>query len=439
MTAHPALSSRASDILSWDGHVDRMLRVEAALARAQAQLGIIPAAAAEAITSACERGVDRQTLALQATDAATPVIPLVSMLRQATNGGHGVHVHHGATSQDIIDTALVLQVRDAMELLLEELHGLGRGCARLADEHRGTVMVGRTLLQHAVPVTFGLKAAHWLSSAARHIERLSRVRDELPVQLGSAAGTLAPFGGRGIEVMEAFAAELALRAPDLPWHTDRDVLHEAVTTVGLVAGYLGKVAADLTSLSQTEIGELVDPAAGGSSTMPHKRNPVDPTVAAASVRLALAELSGVQAAAIQTHERAVGTWQAEWVAIPRVLDHTVAAAQRVAATMGRVEVDPQAMQDNLSMTGGAVMAESLALALTPAIGRDAAMELVSRAVDRAAAEGEHLRDIVCTDERFLEHLPEEELDRRLDESSYLGSTNVFIDRALDRWQTVTAT
>lgn len=433
MTHHPALRSRASEILSWTGHVDRLLVVEAALAKAQAALGLIPAEAATAIVDACDRDVDRDELTTQATDAATAVIPLVGMLRQAVGGEGAPFVHHGATSQDIVDTALVLQLRDAIAVLLEELAALGDASAELANTHRSTVMAGRTLLQHAVPVTFGAKAAHWLSAVTRHVDRLHLARAGLPVQLGGAAGTLAPFGDRGIELLELFAAELGLTAPIMPWHTDRDVLHQPVVQVALTAGTLGKISGDLISLAQTEVGEIADPGAGGSSTMPHKRNPVDPVFAVASARLALGAAGALLPLALQEHERASGGWQAEWEAIPRIVDATVAAAERTRATVERIEVDDDRMRSNLDQTDGAVMAEAVTLALAPHTGRSVAVAIVSEAADQARTSTQRLGDVLRQDERVTEVLGDG-LEEVLDPANYLGSIDAFIDRALGSWR-----
>lgn len=434
MTDHPAFRSSAADILSWDGHVTRMLAVESAIASAQAGLGIIPRAAGDAIAAACAGRIDREALAASAARAATPVIPLVGMLRDAVGDEHAAFVHFGATSQDVIDTALVLQVRDAARMLLGVLRGIGERSATLAQEHRDTIMVGRTLLQHAVPITFGLKAAHWLAMVGRHVERLSGVVDGLPVQMGGAAGTLAAFGERGVELLEQLADELRLAAPVVPWHTDRDVLHGAVVVVGTAAGSLGKIALDVSLLMQTEVGELVDPGAGGSSTMPQKRNPVDPAFAAAAARLAVGAVGDLLPAAVQEHERAAGTWQLEWVAVPRVLDHTVAAAERVREVLDRIQVDATAMRRNLDATGGAVLAESLVIALAPRIGRRAAADLVAELLELVAAQGSDLATVAAADARVTGALRREELAARLDPSGYLGNSGAFIDRALAAWR-----
>lgn len=436
MSEHPAFRSRAAESLSWHGHVHRLLDVESALARSQGELGIIPSDAASAIAAACGDGIDRAELARRARDDATPVISLTGLLREALTAQHGAYVHHGATSQDVIDTALVLQVREASRLLVQDLEAIGGHCARLADEHRDTLMVGRTLLQHAVPVTFGLTAAHWLAMMGRSRERLRTACGKLPVQLGGAAGTLAPYGQAGTALVERVADHLGLAVPTLPWHTDRDVLHELVVEVGLAAGSLGKLALDLTLLAQTEVGELIDPEAGGSSTMPHKRNPADPSFAVASARLAVGAVSEVLPAAIQEHQRAAGAWQLEWVAIPRALDHAIASAERVRAVLERIEVDAAAMRRNLDRTGGSIMSESLALALAPKLGRTAAADLVSELLDRATSTGTTLAEVTRADDRVRRILGSDRLDGHLDPANYLGSTGEFIDRALAHWQSL---
>lgn len=433
MTEHPALRSRADDILSWDGHVACMLRFEAALATAQSHLGIIPASAAAAIREACEWGIDRDALAARSATAATPVIPLAETLREAVGDDHSRFVHHGATSQDTIDTALVLQVRDGIDVLLEELTWTGEELCGLAEEHRRTLMAGRTLLQHAVPITFGVTVAHWLAALARHVGRLRALRDDLPVQLGGAAGTLAPFGPQGPELTERLAAELDLRVPLLPWHTDRDLLHGPVAAAALAAGTLGKIARDVASLSRSEVKEVSDPGAGGSSTMPQKANPVDPAMATASALLAVDAAGTVLRLAFHEHERAVGAWQAEWVAVPRVLRHAIAAAERLRTVIERLEIDPARMLHNLELTDGAVMAEAVMLALSPHLGRSEATAAVSRAAQHAHATGRWLGDALRQDDRVTRTLGDE-LDRILDPASYLGSNDVFIDRALAAWQ-----
>lgn len=303
--------------MGWSARVICMIEVEAALGRALASVGLIPREAGEAIGRACDpKRLDLEQLAVAAAIAPTPVIPLVKALVDASEGGAngpaGGWLHHGATSQDVIDTAMVLRMRDALARLEDELLALGELCAALADRHRTTVMAGRTLGQQAVPITFGLKAARWLGALDRRIEQLRWVRTRvLVVQLGGAAGTSAVYGDQGVAVAEAFAAELGLAVPDLPWHADRDRVVELAGMLGGVAVTVGSVAADLVSQAQSETAEVREGAGSGpgSSAMPHKRNPVHASAARAASRLALGELSIlISPGSEHEHERAAGAW-----------------------------------------------------------------------------------------------------------------------------------
>ena len=314
--------------------VDAMLEAERALARAQARAGLIDNA------PALELEVDPDALAREGRRVGNPAEPLARRLRELSPDAH-----RGATSQDVMDTAAALVAWRARGLVLDELEGVVDACARLADEHRATVMAGRTLLQQATPITFGLKAAGWLVGVLRAHDGLAHV--SLPPQLGGAAGTLAALGNRGPEVVQLFADELSLPEPELPWHTDRVPVAQLGAALAIAAGAVEKIALDVTLLAQTEVAEVREPADGGSSTMPHKRNPVGSTLARACVRQARAAASVLIGAMAQEHERATGGWHAEWRALSDALAFTGGAAAAMHATLDGLEVDAERMRTNI--------------------------------------------------------------------------------------------
>jgi 3-carboxy-cis,cis-muconate cycloisomerase len=424
-----------SAAFSSEAHVRGMLAFEAALARAEARAGIIPQEAAAVIVANCrEELFDVAALYREAAVAGTPAIPVVRMLTERVEGDAKKFVHWGTTSQDAIDTALMLQMRDGLDLLVGGLLGVCAACAALAEQHRQTLMVGRTLLQQALPITFGLKAARWLALVVRQVDALRERRNRtLAVQLGGAAGTLASLGGNGLLVVELLAEELGLPVPDLPWHTERDRVAEIAATLGVVAGAMAKIAGDVALLAQTEVGEATEGAApgkGGSSAMPQKHNPVDATGAIASARLAVAVVPLILSAMAQEHERAVGGWQAEWAAVPDLFRFTASTVERARGAVGGLQVDPARMRENLDLTGGLIMAESLTMALAPHVGRSEAHRIVQATCDHAVKAGVHLRQAALEGAQVLAILSSEEIDRALDPSGYLGSTDAFIDRAL---------
>ncbi|MCC6178671.1 MAG: 3-carboxy-cis,cis-muconate cycloisomerase [Chloroflexi bacterium] len=424
-----------ADVFSGTNQVRAMLTFEAALARAEARAGIIPSEAADAITAACQvERFDVATLQRAAATAGTLAIPLVRVLSTHVGDDAGRYVHWGATSQDAIDTATILQVRDGLALLLSDLFDLADACATLAERHRHDPMAARTLLQQALPMTFGLKAARWLALTCRQIEALRALRRQvLVVQLGGAAGTLASLGADGPRVADLLAEELELTAPDLPWHAERDRMAALGAALGILAGSLGKIAGDVLLLGQSEIGEATEAAApgkGGSSTLPQKRNPVDATMALAGARLALGQAPTLLGALLQEHERAVGGWQLEWMALPDLFRTTASVVERVYAVVARLRVEPARMRANLELSNGLIMAESLTMALAPALGRQPAHDLVRAASDRALAEGRHLRDVALADPKIGAVASPETIARVLDPASYLGSTDMLIERAL---------
>ena len=431
-------TSEMSRVFSSENQVRQMLAFEAALARAEARAGVIPEQAAETIAAACEP--DRFDLAALYRDAAragTLAIPLVRELMARVGGEASDYVHWGATSQDAFDTATVLQVREGLALIEHDLLAVGAACAALAERERQTLMAGRTLLQQALPLTFGLKAARWLSLVTRLIQGLRATRSEvLVVQFGGAAGTLAALGDQGLRVAKLVAAELDLGLPDLPWHAERDRIGRLAGELGIVAGAMAKIAEDLALLAQTEVGEASEGAApgkGGSSAMPQKRNPVDATFARAAARLAIGQVPLLLGAMAGEHERAAGSWQLEWAALPTLFQASAAAVARVRDALSSLELDRERMVANLAATRGLIMAESLTMALAQRLGRPEAYRLVRAATRRAVEEGTDLRAAALADARLRAALPED-VDAVFDPAAYLGSTNALIDVALDEFQ-----
>ena len=421
-------------IWSSEAQVADMLAFEAALARAEAAAGVIPGTAAEAIAAACRSDLyDVAALWGEAAASATPAIPLVRMLTARVPAEARGYVHWGATSQDALDTALALRMRTGLKLLIARLMAIGTRLMALAEAHRHTLIAGRTLMQQAVPLTFGLKAARWLALVTRQARMLGRLRERVAVvELGGAAGTLAALGAAGPRVTELLAAELGLAVPDLPWHAERDRGAEAAAGLGVVAGAMAKIAGDLVLLAQTEVGEAAagDGGKGGSSAMPQKRNPTDAAMARAAARLAIGVVPVVLGAMDQEHERAAGGWQAEWAALPALFGYTAAAAERVRTALAWLEVDAERMRANLDASHGQIMAEALTVALAVRIGRDAAFALVRELTTRAAHERAHLTDAALADKRVRAALSPDEIARAFDPVSYLGSAGIFIDRAL---------
>jgi 3-carboxy-cis,cis-muconate cycloisomerase len=412
-----------------------MLDVEAALAAAEAEVGIVPQSAAEAIAAACDAArFDVVALARDARDTGSPVVPLVRALAAQLPPDAARYVHWGATSQDVMDTAAMLVAQRTLPLVDDDLRGVARVCARLADEHRHTPMVGRTLLQQALPITFGLKAAGWLAGVAEARERLAALR--LDAELGGAAGTLASLGTDGTRVLRAFAGRLRLGEPALPWHTARARVGELAAGLALAAGALEKVALDLTLLAQTEVDEVAessDGGRGGSSTLPHKRNPVGAVRCAACARLVRSAATGLLGSMAQEHERATGAWQAEWPALSDALALTGGAAYSLREALDGLDVRPEHMRRNLDLTGGLLMAESVAMAMAGRIGRERAKDVTDAACRRAVEAGRPLGDELLEDEVVRDLLDPDRIERALDPLRYLGSADAFVDRALARY------
>ncbi|HET9754511.1 MAG TPA: 3-carboxy-cis,cis-muconate cycloisomerase, partial [Myxococcales bacterium] len=372
----------ADECLDDRARLQGMLDFEAALARAEARLGLVPADAAAAIARKCRAELfDHERLADAAATAGNPAIPLVSALTALVADEHpeaARYVHLGATSQDAMDTGLVLQLKRLSAGLSRDLGRLSAALARLAAEHRDTVLPGRTWLQQAPPVTFGLKAAGWLDAVGRHAGRIAElVPRTLVLQFGGASGTLASLGGRGLEVAEALSRELELPLPSLPWHAHRDRLAEFGAFLGILAGTLGKIGRDLSLLMQTEVSEAFEPAGegrGGSSAMPQKRNPVACSVALAAAARAPGLVATLLSAMAQEHERGLGGWQAEWETLPDLAALVAGSLAAVAEAMEGLEIDAGRMRGNLAAQGGVALAEAASAALAQHIGRPQAHE-----------------------------------------------------------------
>ena len=425
-------------VFSDRGRLQGMLDFEAALGRAEARAGVIPAAAAAPIAAQCRADLfDVEALARGSALAGNTAIPMVKALT-ALVAKHDQeaarYVHWGATSQDAMDTGLVLQLRDALGVFDADLARLADVLAGLADEHKRTVLAGRTWLQQATPVTFGLKAAGALSAVERHRARLRELRPRvLALQFGGASGTLAALGTDGLKVAAALANQLKLALPDVPWHAHRDRVAEVATTLGLLVGTLGKIARDVSLLMQTEVGEAFEPAAagkGGSSTMPHKRNPVGcAAILAAAIRVP-GLVSVMLTAMVQEHERGLGDWHAEWDTLPEICCLAAGALAQLAQVLEGLELDPARMAANLEATRGLVLAEAVTMALGGKIGRLPAHHLVEGACRRAAAEDRHLRDVLEADAEVRKHLSAEDLRRLLEPANYVGLAETMVERAL---------
>jgi 3-carboxy-cis,cis-muconate cycloisomerase len=415
-----------------DAWVRALLAAEAALARAAARIGLATEEDAEAVVAACAAvRVDPGVLGAEAAETGNPVVPLVRRLRAALPQDAARLVHRGATSQDIVDTAAMLVARDALTVLLADLAAAIELTATLAHAHRATPVAGRTLLQQALPTTFGLVAAGWLAGLDTARRRLTEVRDHrLAAQLGGAAGTLAAYDTAGVDLLAAFSAETGLAEPVLPWHTERTRIADLAGALGSAAGVVAKVAGDLILYAQTEVGELAEGGdGGGSSAMPHKRNPVAAISAVAAAAQAPGLVATLLAAMPQEHQRAAGGWHAEWRPLRGLFESTGSAVRQLRRALTGLRVDTDRMRANLDLTGGALLAERVAAALRPALGpeaHDVVREALTRDTDQSAL------DLLAGDPLISAHLSRDQLIRLLDPATYVGCSDLLIDRAL-RW------
>nr|WP_283956769.1 3-carboxy-cis,cis-muconate cycloisomerase [Pseudomonas oleovorans] len=420
------------------GRVQGMLDFEAALARAEARVGLIPAEAVAPIEAACKAELyDYPALAQAIATAGNSAIPLVKALGKriaASNPEAERYVHLGATSQDAMDSGLVLQLRAAIGLLESDLAKLAAALAAQAERHIDTPLAGRTWLQQATPVTLGMKLAGVLGAITRHRQRLSELKPRLlSLQFGGASGSLAALGDAGWSVSGALAQELELTLPEQPWHTQRDRLVEFASLLGMIAGSLGKLGRDLSLLMQTEAGEVFEPSApgkGGSSTMPHKRNPVSAAVLIGAATRAPGLVATMFSAMPQEHERSLGLWHAEWDTLPELCCLVSGALQQALLVVPGLEVDAARMRANLELTQGLVLAEAVSIALAQKIGRDAAHHLIEQCCKQAVREGAHLRTVLGANAEVSAQLSADELDRLLDAAHYLGQARRWVERAV---------
>jgi len=428
------------------GRVQAMLDFESALARAEARVGLIPHAAVASIDAACQAGqYDFTALGEAIATAGNSAIPLVKALGKriaASDADAERYVHLGATSQDVMDTGLVLQMRRALELIEADLAQLGQALATQAARFVATPLAGRTWLQHATPVTLGMKIAGWLGAVTRSRQRLQALRPRLLVlQFGGASGTLAALGEKAMPVAQALADELQLSLPEQPWHTQRDRLVEFASVLGLIAGSLGKLGRDISLLMQTEAGEVFEPSApgkGGSSTMPHKRNPVGAAVLIGAATRVPGLLSTLFSAMPQEHERSLGLWHAEWETLPEICCLVSGSLKQALLLAAGLEVDAERMARNLDLTRGLVLAEAVSIVLAQRVGRDTAHHLLEQCCKRAVAEQRHLRAVLGDEPQVTAELSAAELDDLLDPAHYLGQAQVWVERAVAEHSALTA-
>lgn len=427
----PAEMREAVSDRAW---LQAMLDAERALAVAEARAGLFPADAADAIAAWCHADLyDVDEIAERGRTVGDPAEPLVRALADAVGGEAGAYVHRGATSHDVLDTAAMLVARRALDLIVPELSGVAAGCAALADAHRSTLVAARTLLQQAPPTTFGLKAAGWLVAVLDARRRLADLRAHgLAAQLGGAAGTLAALGEDGPAVLRLYAEELELAEPVIPWHSNRVRVAELGTALDVASGALAKIALDVALLAQTEVGEVAEPARDGTSTPTQERNPVGSTLAAACARQVHAHAAVLSSALAQEHERGIGGWHAEWAALTGALALTGGAAASMRRVVEGLEVDADRMRRNVDSMLALLMAERISGVLADLLGRLEARVLVAEASARAAEADRTLHDELRLDSRV--ELTDDELDAAFDTAQYLGSAEMFVDRALELYR-----
>ena len=416
--------------------IQRYLDVEAALARVQARMGIIPEAAAAEITAkASFEHFDFEEYKRGVARVSYPILPLVEGIVAMCKDGLGEYSHWGTTTQDIMDTALSLQIRDALAIIEADLDAVADFLAGLAREYRDAPVAGRSHLQHALPVTFGYKAAVWLSGIERHRARLAELKPRATlVQFSGAAGTLASLGEDGLKIQDALADELGLGRPEITWHTMRDNVAEIVSWMGLLTGTLGKIGTDVLMMMQTEVGEVFEAfkhGRGASSTMPQKRNPVSCELMVVAARAMRQHVAQMLDGMLQDHERASGAWHLEWLTMPQAFITTAGSLSQARELLDGLEVDTDRMHANLDITSGMIVSEAVMMGLAPHMGRQVAHDVVYDACRDAIQQNKSLYEILSKMAQTTDALPDEEIRAMCDPANYTGLAGEMVDRMLD--------
>jgi len=422
-------------IFADENRVQKYLDIEAALARAQARLGIIPQDACDEICRHCSAGqYDYAKLKSQTERIGYPVLPVVQQLVAACRDGLGEWCHWGATTQDITDTATVLQIREALDLVEADIVAIADALAAMAKRYRDTPMAGRSNLQQAVPITFGYKVATYLAAFDRHRQRLKELRPRLLVgEFGGAAGTLSSLGKRGLEVQAGLMKELDLGQPEIAWHTVRDRIAEVGCFLGLVTGICGKIAFDVKLMMQTEVEEVYEPfheGRGSSSTMPQKRNPISSVYITATNSLVRQHVAALLDAMVEDHERATGPWEIEWIAVPEIFSLAAGCLAQTRFVVSGLQVDEKKMRANLDITRGLIVSEAVMMGLGPHIGRQYAHDLVYDICRQVIATGRPLVDLLTENPEIAKHLDRAALEKLCDPANYLGQAGEMVDRVL---------
>jgi 3-carboxy-cis,cis-muconate cycloisomerase len=422
-------------IFADENRIQKYLDIEAALARAQARLGIIPQDACGEICRHCSvQEYDFAKLKVQTERIGYPVLPVVQQLVGLCRDGLGEWCHWGATTQDITDTATILQIREALDLVEADIVAIADALAALAKRYRDTPMAGRSNLQQAVPITFGYKCATWLAAFERHRQRLEELRPRVLVgEFGGAAGTLSSLGTRGLDVQAALMKELGLAQPEIAWHTVRDRIAEVGCFLGLVTGICGKIAFDVKLMMQTEVEEVYEPfheGRGSSSTMPQKRNPISCVYITATTSLVRQHVAALLDAMVEDHERATGPWEIEWIAVPEIFSLAAGALAQTRLMVSGLVVDEKKMRANLDITRGLIVSEAVMMGLGPHIGRQYAHDLVYDICRQVVATGRTLLDLLTENKEVAKHLDRAALEKLCDPANYLGRAGEMVDRVL---------
>jgi 3-carboxy-cis,cis-muconate cycloisomerase len=422
-------------IWSDENRTAKYVEIERALAIVQGRLGLIPQEAADEIVSHCHiDNIDMARLREQTERIGYPILGVVTQLNQRCRDKLGEYVHWGATTQDITDTATVLQIREALALVDGELAAIATALARLAQQHRLTPMIGRSNLQQAIPVTFGYKMAGLLSAVLRHRERLAQLKERVLVgEFAGAAGTLASLQTGAMETQAGLCAELGLKQPLIAWHTIRDNIAETGTVLGLIGGTLGKLSMDVKLMMQTEVGEVFEPfhhGRGSSSTMPQKRNPIASCYIHAAISVVRQHAAALMDAMVADHERSTGPWEIEWIVLPEAFCLMAGALRQSRLVLEGLEVDAQQMMRNIQMTGGLVMSEAVMMGLGPYIGREYAHDLVYDLCRESLATKTALIDLLAAHPEIRRHVDRARLEQMLDPANYLGQSGMMVDRVL---------